>query len=42
MSDRKDGKEGSYTEPATDLRFSGFVASLIGKLTEYQKAKELE
>lgn len=42
MSDRKGGLEGKYNEPASDLRFSGFVASLVGKATEHMKAKELE
>ena len=42
MSDREGGLQGKYTEPASDLRFTDFVASLIGKLAEYKKAKELE
>jgi len=42
MSEREGGLEGKYTEPAPDLRFSDFIASLIGKATEYTKSKELE
>jgi hypothetical protein len=41
MSDRKDGLNGKYTEPATDLAFANFVASLIGKASEYVKSKQL-
>jgi hypothetical protein len=40
-SDREGGLEGKYTEPAQDLRFADFVASLVGKATEYVKAKQL-
>jgi hypothetical protein len=40
MSDRKDGLKGKYTEPATDLTFANFVASLIGKAAEYVKSKQ--
>lgn len=42
MTDRTGGLQGKYTEPAADLRFNGFVASLIGKLSEYTKGKQLE
>jgi hypothetical protein len=42
LSDRDGGLRGEYREPATDLRFSDYVASLVGRLAEYQKAKELE
>jgi Restriction endonuclease XhoI len=42
LTSREGGLHGEYREPASDLRFSDFVASLIGKLAEYQKAKELE
>jgi len=42
MSGREGGLQGKYTEPAADLRFSDFVASLIGKATEYIKSKQLE
>jgi hypothetical protein len=42
MTNRESGLQGKYTEPAADLRFTDFVASLIGKLAEYMKAKELE
>jgi hypothetical protein len=42
MSDRENGLLGKYTEPAEDLRFNDFVASLIGKMTEHTKAKELD
>lgn len=41
LTDRDSGLRGEYREPATDLRFSDYVASLIGKLAEYRKAKEL-
>jgi hypothetical protein len=42
MSDREGGLQGKYSEPAADLRFTDFVASLIGKATEYTTAKRLE
>jgi hypothetical protein len=42
LTERDGGLRGEYREPATDLRFTDFVASLIGKLAEHQKAKELE
>ena len=42
MTDREGGLRGKYTEPAADLRFAAFAASLAGKLAEYKKAKELE
>lgn len=42
MSDREGGLQGKYTEPAHDLKFSGFVASLVGKAAEYKKSKELK
>jgi hypothetical protein len=42
MSDRESGLEGKYTEPAQDLRFTDFVASLVGKAAEYVKTKELQ
>jgi hypothetical protein len=41
MSDREGGLNGKYSEPAEDLRFSLFVASLVGKMAEYKKWKEL-
>jgi hypothetical protein len=41
LSDREGGLRGEYREPASDLRFKDYVASLIGKLAEYRKAKEL-
>lgn len=41
MSDQKGGLRGKYTEPASDLTFSNFVASLVGKAAEYAKAREL-
>jgi hypothetical protein len=42
MSDREGGLQGKYTEPAPDLSFNKFIASLIGKLSEYSKAKQLD
>lgn len=42
LTDRDGGLRGEYREPATDLRFGDYVASLVGKLTEHQKAKELQ
>lgn len=42
MSNREGGLLGKYTEPASDLRFKDFVASLVGKMAEYKQAKELE
>jgi len=42
LTGRAGGLRGEYREPATDLRFGDFVASLIGKLAEHQKARELE
>lgn len=42
LSDREGGQKGEFREPASDLRFVDFVSSLIGKLTEHQKARELE
>jgi len=41
MSDREGGLKGRYTEPAADLAFTAFVASLVGKATEYAKSKQL-
>lgn len=41
MSDREGGLKGKYTEPAADLSFANFVASLVGKAAEYIKAKQL-
>lgn len=41
MADREQGLKGAYKEPASDLTFNGFIASLIGKLSEYAKRKEL-
>jgi len=42
QKDRESGLQGKFTEPAADLRFADFAASLIGKAAEYKKAKELE
>jgi hypothetical protein len=42
MTIREFGLRGKYTEPAADLRFSDFVASLIDKATEYIKSKQLK
>src|SRR5262249_7334920 len=42
MSGREGGLEGKYTEPAEDLHFTDFVASLVGKASEYAKAKQLQ
>src|SRR6266496_842833 len=35
MSDRLKGLQGKFTEPATDLTFRNFVASLVGKIAEH-------
>lgn len=42
LTSRDGGLRGEYREPASDLRFVDFVASLTGKLAEYRKARELE
>jgi hypothetical protein len=42
LTDREGGLRGEYREPATDLRFTDYVASLTGKLAEHQKSKELD
>lgn len=42
LSDREGGQAGEYREPASDLRFTDFVSSLLGKLAEYQKSRELD
>jgi len=41
MSDRAKGFEGKYTEPAPDLTFANFVASLTGKISEHIQMKRL-
>jgi hypothetical protein len=41
MSDRESGLKGKYTEPAADLAFPKFVASLVGKVAEFVKSKQL-
>ena len=41
MSNREGGLKGKYTEPAADLAFATFVASLVGKAAEYVKSKQL-
>jgi len=42
MSEREGGLRGNYTEPAADLAFAQFVASLIGKAAEYVKSRQLK
>ena len=42
MSNREGGLQGQYTEPAKDLQFTEFVASLVGKAAEYVKVKQLQ
>jgi hypothetical protein len=41
MSQKEAGLNGGYTEPASDLRFNEFVASLVGKISEFLKMKQL-
>lgn len=41
MSDRDTGLRGEYIEPAPDLSFATFVASLVGKASAYVKSKQL-
>jgi hypothetical protein len=41
MSNRDTGLYGKYIEPAADLSFATFVASLVGKASEYAKSKQL-
>jgi len=41
MSDRVSGLNGKYAEPAADLTFRNFVASLVGKISQHAKMKEL-
>ena len=36
LSDRTGGVQGKFTEPASDLSFQAFAASLIGHATEYR------
>ncbi len=40
-SNRTDGPKGKFTEPATDLTFKNFLASLSGKVTQHIKMKQL-
>lgn len=39
LSDRKSGKRGSYKEPAPELDFEKFIASLLGKATPSAKTR---
>jgi len=41
MSDRVKGLEGRFSEPARDLAFANFVASLTGKIAEHIQMKKL-
>ena len=41
LSDRTNGIDGGYSEPAADLTFKGFIASLVGKASAHAKLKNL-
>ena len=41
MSDRVTGQQGKFSEPALDLTFKNFVASLVVKIAEHVKMKQL-